>query len=381
MGPSLILVAFVAMLMVMSRRKRFDRLFQWLPIPLWCYGVPMILRTLGVLANPREAYAWITEIGLPVALGLLLLSADLFSLRRLGLRACLAMALGSAGIMLGGPLMLWICQWSLPLDAWKGIGALAATWTGGSFNMLSLQTILDIPVSLFAPLVVVDALVAYSWMVCLIACRSAASTVDRWLGAAEPDQPRPTIPAVTPSVSRSLPATLRALAIAMALTVVCRWFAERLPLGRLIATTTGWTVLLVTTSALVLSCVPVTRRVGQQGSQIGEPCLYVVLASLGAQANLWMLVATPMWVVVGFGCLAIHAVLLLIGGRLLRLPLGILATASQANVGGVVSAPLVGAVYSRDLAPVGLYLAIVANALGTYLGLLTAWIARLVVGA
>jgi len=57
-----------------------------------------------------------------------------------------------------------------------------------------------------------------------------------------------------------------------------------------------------------------------------------------------------------------------------------LATASQANIGGLVSAPLVGAVYHQSLAPVGLLLAMAGNALGTYAGMLAAWLSRWMTG-
>jgi uncharacterized membrane protein len=75
----------------------------------------------------------------------------------------------------------------------------------------------------------------------------------------------------------------------------------------------------------------------------------------------------------------VHGLLLLIAGRWLRAPLGLLAVASQANIGGVVSAPLVGAVYDRSLAPVGLLLAMAGNAVGTYVGWAAALLCRLIV--
>ncbi|MBI4354530.1 MAG: DUF819 family protein, partial [Candidatus Omnitrophica bacterium] len=74
----------------------------------------------------------------------------------------------------------------------------------------------------------------------------------------------------------------------------------------------------------------------------------------------------------------LHGCLMLAAGRWLRLPLGLLATASQANFGGVISAPLVGAVYHERLVPIGLCLALLGNALGTYLGLLSASLSRLI---
>jgi len=164
--------------------------------------------------------------------------------------------------------------------------------------------------------------------------------------------------------------------ITLALAVGARLAAPRLPTSTLVSSSTGWSILLVTTAALGLSLLPTVRRLGSSGSDLGYLCLYLVLAATGAQASLTALWSAPVWLVVGIGTAAVHGAALLAAGRLLRIPLGLLATASQANIGGVVSAPLVGAVYHRSLAPVGLLLAMLGNALGTYFGLWSAALCR-----
>ena len=118
-------------------------------------------------------------------------------------------------------------------------------------------------------------------------------------------------------------------------------------------------------------------RLGEAGSRLGYPVLYLVLAATGAQAQLRALWSTPVWIALGAIVVLVHGSTLLLAGRLFRIRLGILATASQANLGGLVSGPLVGAVYHRTLAPIGLLLAVAGNALGTYVGLLAATLARL----
>jgi len=75
---------------------------------------------------------------------------------------------------------------------------------------------------------------------------------------------------------------------------------------------------------------------------------------------------------------AVHAVVLLAGARLLRAPLFLVAAASQANIGGVASAPLVAEVYHPGLASVGLLLAILGNIVGTWLGIVCAQLCRMV---
>ncbi|MNY73857.1 hypothetical protein D3C86_2127420 [compost metagenome] len=56
----------------------------------------------------------------------------------------------------------------------------------------------------------------------------------------------------------------------------------------------------------------------------------------------------------------------------LKIPFFFLAVGSQANVGGSASASVVAAAFHPSLAPVGVLLAILGYAIGTYGGYLTA---------
>jgi len=170
--------------------------------------------------------------------------------------------------------------------------------------------------------------------------------------------------------------TLACALCALAITCAAQALAARLPTNPLVASRSGWAVLLVTTFALGSSLIRPLRRMSRCATSMGYPCLYAVLAAMGAQASFAALSSAPMWVLVGVGVALLHGLTMLLGGRLLRLPLELLATASQANLGGVASTPLVGAVYDQRLAPVGLLLAIGCNAMGTYLGLLSAMLCR-----
>ena len=57
-----------------------------------------------------------------------------------------------------------------------------------------------------------------------------------------------------------------------------------------------------------------------------------------------------------------------------------LAVGSQANIGGPASAPVVAAAFHPELAPVGVLLAVLGYALGTYGGWLTGQLMRLASG-
>lgn len=364
----------VAALLLANRHPALARLFHWLPIPLWCYTLPMAAVSLGWLPGGTESYRPLIGALLPIALSLLLLGTDLPSVARIGPSALAAATAGSLGIIGGTIGGVWLFHGVLPEQAWKGAGALSGTWTGGSMNLLALRSILDIPDAVFAPLIVTDAVIAYGWMALLMAASAVQGRLNQWLRADRNVARSAAAEAAPPSAGNASLAWCSVTALA--LTMTAQWIAPNLPPTPLVNSASGWTLLLVTTGALALSMIPRVRRWGSRGAGVGYPVLYLVLAAMGAQAGLQAFSSAPAWIAVGLIGVMLHGALLLLIGRWWRIPLGLLATASQANIGGVVSAPMVGAVYHRSLAPVGLVLAMVGNALGTYAGLWAAALCR-----
>ena len=372
--PIAVLILIVAVILLAARQRILAPLFHWLPVPLWCYALPMAAAALGWLPHEHQAWRLITSKVLPGALALLLLGVDLAGLRRTGGRLLAAAAAGAAGVVIGAPLGVWLLRGALPPEAWKGAGALAATWTGGTMNMLAARALLDVPDAVFAPLVVVDAATAYGWMALLVAASGFQAPLNRWLCAQDVGGTSPQMSAAPHPVTRN--SLLAGIALAAVVTLAGLWLAGRLPTSGWISSANGWAVLLVTTATLGLSTLPAVRNAGEAAGGLGYVCLYLVLAATGAQASPEALWKTPAWLAVGLVTVAAHGACLVVAGRLLRIPVGALATASQANIGGVVSAPLVGAVYRRSLAPAGLVLALAGNALGTYLGWAAAAVGR-----
>lgn len=137
-----------------------------------------------------------------------------------------------------------------------------------------------------------------------------------------------------------------------------------------------WTVLIVTSVSLLLSLTPARKLEEAGASKVGTWALYLLLASIGARANFHAVMQAPIFLLLGVTWILIHGAVLLLGGYLLKAPLGLIATTSQANIGGTVSAPIVGATFSSELAGLGLLMAVFGNLIGTYAGLAAALAAR-----
>ena len=140
-------------------------------------------------------------------------------------------------------------------------------------------------------------------------------------------------------------------------------------------------MILVSIVGLGLSFTPVAKLEKQGASHLGNIFLYILLATIGAKADLRSITEAPMFLMVGVVWIGIHATVLFSVGRLLKAPMFLIATSSQANIGGVVSAPIVASVYQKGMAPVGLLMGVLGNILGLYFGFLTAqlmeWVSRL----
>jgi len=360
------------------------RLFKFLPALVWVYFLPMLGTTVGLLPGSSPVYKDLQLYLLPAALLLLLATADLRSVRRLGLPAVLMFFAGSLGIFLGALASLSLLGPILPPQAWRGFGALAGSWIGGSANMVGLQAVFQTPPELFGRMVVVDTVVGYTWIGILIALASRQERIDRWLGA-DPsllEDARERVEGLGGRKRSGLDlASAAGIAfLGLGVAPLCMALGRAMPEIQGRVNHFAWGILFISLLGVALSFTPV-RRLGEKGGdQVGYVGIYLMLAGVGAQADLTSILGAPALVLAGVVWLAIHALVLLGAARLLRAPLFFLAVGSTANIGGPASAPLVATVYRPELAPVGLILAVLGNTVGYYLGFLTGEACRLVAG-
>jgi uncharacterized membrane protein len=176
--------------------------------------------------------------------------------------------------------------------------------------------------------------------------------------------------------------TLMLIGLGFAGAVLAISIGQRLPtLGDpTIISRTTWAVLVVVTLGLALSFTPVRNLEEVGASRLGYAALYLLLTSIGAQANLAAVLDAPVFLAAGALWIGIHVALLFGVAKLIRAPLFFVATGSMANVGGAASAPVVAGVYHPAMAPVGLLMAVSGYILGIYGALGCAWLLSLVAG-
>jgi len=373
------LTAIIAGLFWLSGVPRLQRFFEIIPVVLLAYFLPTIATAVRLIPPQSPAYDWITSYMLTLALFLLMVTVDLRSVVRLGPMALVMMLAGSLGIAVGAPIVFLLFGPALPPEAWKGIAALSGSWIGGSANMVAVAESVGTPDALLGPMIIVDTVVGYGWMAILLFLSSWQARFDRWnrarTGALEVANRH-----LAEFESHRVPLDLRSTALIVlggfAAATLAVAVGRRLPeLGdpRIISHTT-WTVLLVVTVGLLLSFSPIRRLEERGGSRVGYAALYLMMAAIGAQADLRAVLEAPVFMLVGVVWIGIHVSTLLLAARLIRAPLFFVATGSMANVGGTASAPVVAAMYHPAMAPVGLLMAVLGYVVGTYAALGVAWV-------
>lgn len=379
-----VLAGTLAAVLALSRWAPMARVFAVVPAVIWAYFVPMLLTTAGVLPSGNAAYGWFSYALLPLALFLLMLTIDLPAIFSLGWKAIAMMLVGTAGIIIGGPIAyLAVGQFIGDPEAWKGFAALSGSWIGGTANMVAIQE--SVGLKDLGPIIVVDTVVGYGWMGILLFLSAYQARFDRWTRADTSAIEKANATLAQLDQTRR-PVSMEALGIIIGLgfaaAVASRFVGDALPaLGDPTIISTGtWAVLVAVTAGLALSFTPLRRLEPDGASKTGYVALYLLLTSIGAQADLAAVLDAPLYLLAGVLWLSIHIGLLILAAKLLRAPLFFVATGSMANVGGAASAPVVAGVYHPAMAPVGLLMAVAGYVLGIYGALVCAWLLALAAG-
>lgn len=376
----LILLIIEVIVLTAAGHPRTQKYFHFLPGVFWIYFLPMLISSAGLIDNKSPLYGLVTTYGLPASLFLLLLGVDLKGIARLGRTAVLMFLAGSFGIMLGTALSFALFRSIVGEEFWSGFGALSGSWTGGSANMVAVKEALGTPDDIFLPMVVVDTVVPYVWMGLLVAASTWQGAFDRWnrsdRSVLDRLQQRMREAQEKARVTLNLKNVFIIALLAAVVSGAMQLFSSALPAVAGVVTKFTWTIILVSVAGLAASLTPLRRCEAMGSTKIGYYLLYFVLTTIGAKASIAHLQASLLLIVCGVVIILVHAVILLAAARWLRAPLMLAATASQANVGGVASAPVVAEIYQPGLGSIGLLMAILGNIIGTYLGIATGQICR-----
>ena len=386
-----ILISILAFVFTTSKSENpfWKKFYKFIPTLLLCYFIPSIFNSLGIISGEEsKLYFVASRYLLPTSLVLLTISIDLPEIKKLGPKAIIMFLTATAGIILGGPLAILIVSTFAPdvmggvgPDAvWRGLTTVAGSWIGGGANQAAMKEIFNVSDTLFSSMIAVDVIVANIWMAFLLYGAGINEQIDAKFKADNSaiTELKDKIEAYRAQILRipDLTDTLKVMTVGFGVTAIAHlgadniapWISESAPWLAKFSLTSKffWLIVLATTFALGLSFTKARELEGVGASRYGSLFLYILVATIGMKMNIMAIFENPGLFVVGLIWIGFHAILLIVVAKIIRAPFFFLAVGSQANVGGAASAPIVASAFHPSLAPVGVLLAVLGYAIGTY---------------
>lgn len=392
----LMIVLFFVFKTAKSERSYFKKFYKVVPALLLCYFIPAGLNSFGIISSEESNLYFIaSRYLLPASLILLCLSIDIPAIKRLGSKAIIMFFAATAGIVVGGPLALYVVSLFAPEvlngEIWKGLSTVAGSWIGGGANQTAMKEIYGASDQMFSAMIVVDVFVANLFMSVLLFGTGYNKRLNRFFKADDSaiESLKTKMEEFQMSVSKI--ASFNDLIYMLGITFCCvgiahlgadyigPWVTEILngmenqTAARLMVSFGNgffWLVVLSTLFGVGLSFTKYREFEGVGASKIGSVFLYILVATIGMKMDIMELIAN--WGVfkfllsIGLIWIMVHALFLFVVAKIIKAPFFYVAVGSQANVGGAASAPIVASAFSPSLAPVGVLLAVLGYAVGTF---------------
>ena len=391
----LMLILFFVFKTSSSQNPFFKKFYALVPALLLCYFIPAAFNSAGIISSEESNLYFISSrYLLPASLVLLCLSIDFPAIKRLGPKAIIMFFSATIGIVLGGPVALWLVSLVSPDvlndSIWRGLSTVAGSWIGGGANQTAMKEIYGASDQLFSAMIVVDVFVANLFMSILLFGIGHNKKINRFFKANDTGIQALKLKMEKFQASVSRVATFNdliyMLGITFCLVGLSHFIADNISpaikeilaamddkTARLLVSFGSkffWLIVLATIFGVALSFTKYRKFEGVGASKMGSLFLYILVATIGMKMDIMELIANwgvfKFLVSIGLIWIFIHALFLFVVAKIIKAPFFYVAVGSQANVGGAASAPIVAGAFSPALAPVGVLLAVLGYAVGTF---------------
>ena len=389
-----LLISCLGLIFYTSQLKSLKTFYKIIPALLLCYLIPSLFSTAGII-SPKVSGLWpvAKNYFLPASLILMTLSTDLKGVIKLGPKALIMFFTATIGIIIGGPIAILITSLFSPetvggleFDAiWRGMATLAGSWIGGGANQTAMLELYQFNPEKYGAMITVDIVVANIWMAFILYGAGKSDKIDKWLKADSStiNDLKNKMENYSSAVERNTTFhdLMKISSIALGGVGIAHFLGSILSKcnnyfsifnDTVFTSHFFWVVVVSTTLGLGLSFTRLRSLEGAGASKIGSVFIYLLVAIIGMKMDITKALEQPLLIVVGLIWMIFHVGLLVLVAKIIRAPFFFLAVGSKANVGGAASAPIVASAFHPSLAPVGVLLAVLGYALGTYGAILCA---------
>ena len=379
----LAILMMIGSLIVYTEKKSRHKLFEYLPAIVIIYFAVMLFSTFGLWQKTDSVTATYKSVKsnlLPAMIFLMLLSAAMREIFKLGRKMLLTFFLASVSIAIGFIGTFTLFHTYFEPGSWKAFAALSGSWMGGTGNMVAIQGALNLPDSAMGYTLLIDSIDYAIWVMILLALVPFAKRFNLWSKADT---------SVIDEVGERLALKEEAkkpisfaslflfLGAALFVSALSQYGASFLPTTSFLTTTT-WIVIIATLAGILFAMTPLAKMSG--GSELAHIMLYLIVALIASRANFTELTEAPLYILAGFVIITIHVSIMVVFAKLFKLDLFSLGVASLANIGGVASAPILASAYSKALIPIGVLMAMMGYIVGTFGGLMVGKVLEMIGG-
>ena len=386
-----LLLSVIASVLITSNSENlfWKKFYKFCPPLLLCYFIPSILNSFNIISGKTSNLYFISSrYLLPTSLVLLTLSVDFPEIKKLGSKAIIMFCTGTIGIIAGGPLSVLIVSKLSPSlihdlnmsEVGNGLVTIAGSWIGGGANQAAMKEIFNVQDDIFSIMIAVDVIIANIWMAILLYGVGINKNIDELLGAdssainklkRKVEEYRVQIARIPTTVD-----TIKIISVGFGITSIAHMGSDIITpliltnapsLAKFSLTSSFfWLIVISSSIAVLISFTSLRNLEGVGASSMGNIFIYILVATIGMKMNIASIFENSGLFIIGFIWMTFHALLLMAVAKLIKAPFFFIAVGSQANVGGAASAPIVASAFHPSLAPVGVLLAVLGYAIGTY---------------
>ena len=367
----------------------WKKFYTFCPTLLICYFLPSLLEYFDIIdSSNSNLYYVASRFLLPCSLVLLTISVDLKEIIKLGPKALIMFFTGTLGVLLGGPISLIILKLISPdllnlnlKELAGGMSTIAGSWIGGGANQAAMMEVFSVDSEIFSKMVAVDIICANVWLAILLIGVGKNKFIDENILKADSssiEDIKTRIENYNLSISKipELKDLIFILATGFSIVGISHFFGEyisgyiKLNFSYLekysLTSNFFWLIIISTSLGILLSFTRLRNLEGSGASKIGSIFIYILVTTIGLKMDLEAIFHNPELFLLGFIWIGVHILLLVTVAKLIKAPFFFVAVGSQANIGGAASAPVVASAFHPSLAAVGVLLAVLGYAVGTY---------------
>lgn len=371
--PIIIVLCTVLFIRFIEQKEHpwLTKFFNWVPAILLAYLIPAgVTVLLQKDFSTAEIHDHSKSLFIPLAIVAVMSSLSLKQLKSIGWKPILVFLSGSFWIAVFpiGILLLFrndafVQDFLITKEFWKGIPPVVGSWIGGSTSQLVLKELVACSEAVFLTILVLDNILVNLWTIFMFQGIKKSNSLNRLLR----------IDGLTPPESILTHNNKK-----MSSLLTCLFLLGSVGIVHFFIST--FVVKIVVLSFVGIAFSNFIRNWNFQFVlKLGSILILIVMAVLGLKLKFSLIQFDLRFMGFLVVWLLSHFIVMLGVAKLLNVNTAWVPIASMSNVGGIATAPAVTAAYEKKWMPHAIILAVLSMATGTFWGMLTISLFRILV--